>query len=91
MESSRRAIDPSTRWRALLLLFGIEERSPEEIASELGVTPRTIYSWKRLHGGLELSAAEQITINSWDKEIQRLKSENDQMREKLTDLTPIRH
>lgn len=32
----------------------------EEIAAELGVSPATLYNWRRAHGGMDTDAAKEL-------------------------------
>lgn len=37
-----------------------EGKRGEEIAADLGVSPATLYNWRRTYGGMELNAAREI-------------------------------
>ncbi len=32
----------------------------EQIAAELGVSPATLYNWRRMYGGMDVSAAKEL-------------------------------
>lgn len=37
-----------------------EGKTGEEIAGELGVSPATLYSWRRAYGGMDTDAAREL-------------------------------
>jgi putative transposase len=37
-----------------------EGKTGEEIAAELGVSPATLYNWRRANGGMDTDAAKEL-------------------------------
>ena len=35
-------------------------KTGEEVAAELGVTPATLYNWRRSYGGMDTDAAKEL-------------------------------
>src|SRR4051812_28661836 len=67
-----------------------EGKTGEEIAAELGVSPATLYNWRRAYGGMDTDAAKELKeLREQNARLKRLLAEaelvKDALREVATD------
>ena len=55
-----------------------EGKNGEEIAAELGVSPATLYNWRRTYGGMDTDAAKELKeLREQNARLKRLLAERD--------------
>jgi putative transposase len=56
-----------------------DELAGEQVAAELGVSPATLYNWRRTYGGMDTDAA---------KELKELREQNARLKRLLAEAEP---
>jgi putative transposase len=64
-----------------------EGKTGEEIAAELGVSPATLYNWRRAYGGMDTDAAQELKeLREQNARLKRLLAEVELVKDALREV-----
>jgi transposase-like protein len=64
-----------------------EGKTGEEIAAELGVSPATLYNWRRAYGGMDTDAAKELKeLREQNARLKRLLAEAELVKDALREV-----
>ncbi|HEV7829727.1 MAG TPA: transposase [Pseudonocardiaceae bacterium] len=64
-----------------------EGKTGEEIAAELGVSPATLYNWRRVYGGMDTDAAKDLKeLREQNARLKRLLAEAELVKDALREV-----